>query len=141
MGVHPADASGVAKPGQPRRRGAATNSTSPAVSRLAPVPSRREHRCMDDHALAAAALDHMGRMGVTLGDVASLLEHGHGLTAECMCCHRLRDLDLRTLVDRGYGSLPLRRFRVRCRACGGRGKITVRPPTPSWGGASWGVIR
>jgi hypothetical protein len=62
------------------------------------------------------------------------LPHRHGLSAFCVNCRRWADLDLRWLVDCCYGEMRLATFRPRCRVCGERGELQVRPPVPSWGG-------
>jgi hypothetical protein len=91
--------------------------------------------------LRAAALVTVARSGITLDTLAKLLECNHGLSAWCPACQRNAELDLERLVREGHGARRLQGFKPRCRACGGPGRITVRPPTPTWGGASWGVTR
>jgi hypothetical protein len=71
---------------------------------------------------------------VIVDTVAACLRHQHGLSAFCVNCRRWADLDLRWLVDRGYGEIRLATFRPVCRRCGERGELQVRPPMPSFGG-------
>ena len=85
--------------------------------------------------------DLTARTGITLDTLAHLLEANHGLSAWCPECRRWADLDLARLVREGHGERLLKGFKPRCRACGGPGQVQVRPPTPSWGGAHWGLIR
>lgn len=96
---------------------------------------------MNDHELRAAALITVTRTGITLDSLAHLLEANHGLVAYCPTCRRWADLDLARLVREGHGERRLVGFKPRCRACGELGKIQVRPPQPTWGGASWGLVR
>jgi uncharacterized protein (DUF983 family) len=96
---------------------------------------------MTAHGLRAAALVTVARTGITLDTLAALLECNHGLSAWCPRCDRYRELDLVRLIAEGHGHRGLTTFKPRCRACGRPGQIQVSPPTPSWGGASWGIIR
>lgn len=96
---------------------------------------------MTEHEERSAALITVARSDVTLDHLAALLEANHGLSAYCPACRRWAELDLQRLVADGYGARRLQGFRPRCTRCGGLGKVQVRPPTPSWGGANWGVIR
>jgi hypothetical protein len=89
-----------------------------------------------EHALQIAASDQMGRMGVASGDLVGLLEHDHGLAAYCPGCDAWRVLPLGEWVSQGKGSLHLP-LRVRCRDCGERGSLQVRPPMPTRSIGGW----
>jgi len=67
---------------------------------------------------------------IVLDTIAALHEHRHELHAYCPRCERWVTLDLAQMIREGRGSL--REFRVRCRECGGAGRIQVQPPVPPW---------
>jgi hypothetical protein len=58
--------------------------------------------------LAAAALAHMAAMGITLGDIAPLLDGVGDLAVHCPHCRRWADLKLHELVMRGGRVQPSR---------------------------------
>ena len=89
---------------------------------------------MTDPHLLDAALTTLERAGATLDTLAKLAEHCHGIDAYCPRCQRWRSLDVPRLVRLGFGRRRLVDFRPRCRECGERGTIQVRPPTPAWTG-------
>lgn len=74
---------------------------------------------------------------IDLGSIAGLLEHDHGLAAYCPRCDRWAMLPLAKLVAQGKGSLHLP-VTVRCRDCGEKGRLQVRPPVPTRGTGGWG---
>jgi hypothetical protein len=54
----------------------------------------------------------------------------------CKACHRRSPTDLRAIIDRGRGDVPLKDLKFRCAKCGsrmtgavmmGRGGISVQP--------------
>lgn len=67
---------------------------------------------------------------IDCGTLAGLLEHRHQLAAYCPRCQVWRVLPLDRMVAAGMGSrrLPIV---VRCRDCGTRGTLQVRPPVPT----------
>lgn len=67
---------------------------------------------------------------IDLGDIAGLHSHDHTLAAYCATCSRWAVLPLAELVTQGKGSLRLP-IKVRCRDCGERGLLQVRPPVPT----------
>lgn len=73
---------------------------------------------------------------IDLGTLAGLLEHEHGLDGYCQRCDRWSALPLAELVAQGKGSLRLP-IAVRCRDCGERGRLQVRPPVPTRGQGGW----
>lgn len=105
------------------------------------VPARmRQASSMTDAELRAAALQTIAREGITIDSIASLPVYGHGLLPYCPGCQRWVDVDIKRLVEKGYGKRKLRNFKPKCRRCGGRGQLQVRAPVPQWGGASWSAI-
>jgi len=72
---------------------------------------------------------------IDLGTVAGLRDRRHELHAYCPHCDRWRALDLARLVEAGWGARRLP-FPVRCRDCGGPGRLQVRPPCPLRSGAA-----
>ena len=78
---------------------------------------------------------------IDLGSLAGLLAHDHELHAYCPPCDRWTALPLAELVARGQGALRLP-LRVRCRTCGTRGELQVRPPRPAWSNSNgWVELR
>jgi hypothetical protein len=73
---------------------------------------------------------------IDLGTIAGLHGRNHELHAYCLRCDRWRVLDLAALVRAGQGErrLPLC---VRCRFCGERGGVQVRPPAPTRSTSGW----
>jgi hypothetical protein len=71
--------------------------------------------------------------------LAGLLEHDHRLAAYCPRCDRWAALPLAELVAEGKGLLRLP-VTVRCRDCGERGTLQVRPPVPTRGPGGWGEV-
>ena len=71
---------------------------------------------------------------IDLGSIAGLHRHQHELACYCTRCDRWAVLDLAAMVAAGYGErrLPIT---VRCRYCGGVGRLQVRPPMPTRVGA------
>jgi hypothetical protein len=67
---------------------------------------------------------------IDLGTLGGLFEHRHELHAYCLRCDRWHVLPLASMVAQGKGSLRLP-LRMRCRDCGQRGQLQVRPPMPS----------
>lgn len=77
------------------------------------------------------------RRMIDLGTLAGLHEHEHTLAAHCARCGRWSVLPLAELVAQGKGSLRLP-INARCRDCGERGTLQVRPPVPTRGAGGWG---
>jgi len=73
---------------------------------------------------------------IDLGNIAGLHAHNHELHAHCPRCGRWATLPLAEWVSQGKGSLRLP-ISVRCRDCGARGNLQVRPPTPTRGPGGW----
>jgi DNA-directed RNA polymerase subunit RPC12/RpoP len=73
---------------------------------------------------------------VVLGTSLGPHEHEHQLAAYCPRCSRWAVLPLAEVVIQGKGSLRLP-VRVRCRECGERGTLQVRPPVPTRGPGGW----
>jgi len=73
---------------------------------------------------------------IDLGTIAGLHEHGHELHAYCLGCDRWSTLPLARFIAAGLGPrrLPLA---VRCRRCGTRGQVQVRPPMPQRTAHGW----
>ena len=69
---------------------------------------------------------------IDLGTLTGLLVHHHRLDAYCPRCDRWRVLPLAGLVAQGHGARRLP-FKVRCRDCGGVGRLQVRTPVPTRG--------
>ena len=111
-----------------------------AENRLPSQGFVRDDGDMTDAELIDAALITVARTGITLDTLAALLLNDHGLSAYCPGCRRWAELDLARLVREGHGRQRLQGFKPRCRACGRQGQVQLRPPTPTWGGASWGAI-
>jgi ribosomal protein L37E len=75
---------------------------------------------------------------IDLGTLSGLHAHNHELHAYCVRCERWHVLDLHKLVEAGWGArrLPLN---LRCRRCGDRGQLQVRPPMPSHQATGWSM--
>jgi len=73
---------------------------------------------------------------VDLGTLAGLHGHDHELHAYCAGCDRWSVLDLAGLIQAGQGQrrLPIC---VRCRVCGEKGRVQVRPPMPTRSSTGW----
>ncbi len=70
---------------------------------------------------------------IVLDSIAALARYGHGVLAYCEACGHETLLDLPVIVAR-HGDRPIPGFKVRCSACGARGRVQVRPPMPSFDG-------
>jgi hypothetical protein len=82
------------------------------------------------------------RLAISIRTLGECLRHGHRLAAFCPVCQRWTQLDLARLVKRGFGARPLTSCRVRCRVCGGAGRLQLRAPVPGWDGpAAHGAAR
>jgi len=73
---------------------------------------------------------------IDLGTIAGLHEHRHELHAYCLRCDRWSVLPLQRMLAEGQGALRLP-FTVRCRECGARGQLQVRPPMPQRSATGW----
>ena len=73
---------------------------------------------------------------IDLGTIAGLHAHGHELHAFCLRCDRWSVLPLDRMLAHGQGSRRLP-FTVRCRDCGERGQLQVRPPMPQRSATGW----
>jgi hypothetical protein len=73
---------------------------------------------------------------IDLSTFAELVKHGYRLAAYCQRCDRWAVLDLTAFVDAGLGDrrLPIT---ARRQACGGVGRVQVRPQVPTRGPAGW----
>jgi hypothetical protein len=73
---------------------------------------------------------------IDLGSIRGLLDHDHEVHCYCSGCDRWHALNLHWLVRIGQGDrrLPIK---VRCRRCGQRGIIQIRPPMPPRGSVGW----
>lgn len=69
---------------------------------------------------------------IDLGSIAGLHDHDHQFAAYCPSCDAWRVLPLGEMIAQGKGALRLP-LRVRCRDCGERGQLQVRPPMPTRG--------
>ncbi len=76
-----------------------------------------------------ASENHLHRP-VTLATMLDLCEHKYELAVWCGWCRRWGDLDLARLVAEGHGSRPVLSVRARCRECGERRGLRLRPPVP-----------
>ena len=84
--------------------------------------------------MPANCADSCEHQSVTLDTLAALHACGHGLSAYCPRCRRWVELDLRRLIERGYGERALVGYRPRCMMCHERGDVQLRPPVPTWSG-------
>jgi hypothetical protein len=83
----------------------------------------------------------MATPDVTLDTIGKLHEHGYTLACYCVRCRRWADPDLRRLVAEGRGDSLLVRFRPRCRVCGERGDVQLRPPVRGPAASGWIILR
>jgi hypothetical protein len=68
---------------------------------------------------------------VTLEDCR---RYQHRVSVFCPKCRHWAELDVGRLCARGRGTRPLASLGARCRTCGGRGEVQVKPPSPAWTG-------
>jgi len=80
------------------------------------------------------------RRMIDLSTLAGLHSHAHELHAYCSTCDRWSVLDLERMVRDGHGERRVP-FKARCRFCGGRGQVQVRPPMPTWTNAKGWIAR
>jgi hypothetical protein len=73
---------------------------------------------------------------IDLGTLRGLWAHQHELHGYCAGCDRWHPIDLGLLVSQGQGEMRLP-IRVRCRRCGERGQLQVRPPMPTRSSIGW----
>ncbi len=89
--------------------------------------------------MASAGLRLLANAGINIATAAQFIRYDHKAGVYCPQCRRWADLKLHELVMRRLGDRALATLPLRCRDCGARGELQVRPPAPQWGGATWNV--
>ena len=72
---------------------------------------------------------------ISMGTIAKLRDHNHGLALYCVACDRWGMANLDWLVQIGKGDKPVTEARFRCSDCGEIVEKQVRPPVPEVGGS------